>query len=268
MRKMMWNYVKIFFGRFFWFGIFGVFMVFLLDANLPMFFDAHTWSVLKENSDVIMTVADIIYFGIYISLIFVFSGLAFGTQFYREWNSGIVPQMVCRWGIKKYTFAYSCLASMSGGIISVGGFLLYIVYMAYHMPILNPALIEDHKNLGLYVYAMEGSGMRYVFIMAFLMFVLGAFIGIVVLCLSTVLDNRYVLMLMPYILYRMYVEIAKVLDVPRNYRIDYYLFGRIDIEDSYGGTVIILLGIFGVLIITGQFFFRKGVKRRLHYGKY
>ena len=101
MRKVIWNYSKIFWGGYFWLGLIGVFLVFLMDADLPVFFDMQTWSVLQANSDVIMTVADIIYFGIYFSLIFVFSGLAFATQFYREWNSGIVPWMVCKWGIKR-----------------------------------------------------------------------------------------------------------------------------------------------------------------------
>lgn len=268
MRKLIWNYVKIFFGVFFWLGVLGVFMVFLLDANLPIFFDTYTWSVLQESSDAIMTVADIIYFGIYISLVFVFAGLAFGTQFYREWSSGVVPQVVCKWGIKKYTIVYSCMAAMSGGSILAVGFLLYISYMANHMSILNPALLEQHKNLEIYVYAMEGSGLKYIFIMAFLLFVLGAFIAIIFLCLSTVLDNRYVLMLMPYILYKTYVEIVKVLNIPGKFRIDYYLFGRIDIGDSCRDTVVILLCAFFILIIVGQFLFRKGVKRRLHYGKY
>lgn len=268
MRKMIQNYVKIFFGGYFWLGLFGVFSAFLLDANLPIFFDIQTWSVLQESSDIIMTLADIIYFGIYISLVFVFSGLAFGTQFYREWNSGVVPQIVCKWGIKKYTFVYSCLAVMSGGMISSGGFLLYIFYMVYHMPILNPDLIEQHKDLGIYVYTIEGNGIKYIVIMAFLLFVLGALTGIVFLCLSTVLDNQYVLMLMPYILYRTYVEIAKLFHVPGKFRVDYFLFGRIDIGNSYGNTIMILLSVFFVLIIIGQFLFRKGVKRKLHYGKY
>lgn len=268
MRGKIWNYIKIFFGGFFWLGILGVFAMYLLDANLPIFFDKYKWSVLQENSDVIMTVADIICFGVYFSMVFVFAGLAFGTQFYREWNSGIVPQMICKWGMKKYTFTYSCLAAISGGIISSGGFLLYIIYMAYHMPILNPVLVEQHKDLDMYIYAMDGNGIKYIFIMAFLLFVLGAFIGIMFLCLSTVLDDRYILMLIPYIVYRAYVEIVKLLDVPSKYRIDYYLFGRIDIGDSYRDTVIILTGILLILIFAGQFFFRKGVKRRLHYGKY
>lgn len=268
MRKVIWNYSKIFWGGYFWLGLIGVFLVFLMDADLPVFFDMQTWSVLQANSDVIMTVADIIYFGIYFSLIFVFSGLAFATQFYREWNSGIVPWMVCKWGIKKYTFTYTCLAALSGGIISSGGFLLYILYMAYHIPILNPVLLDQHKDLGMYVYAMYGSGIHYIIIMAFIFFVLGAFIGIISLCLSTVLDNRYVLMLMPYILYRAYVEIVKVLHVPGEFRVDYFLFGRINIGNSFWNTVIILSGVFVAITVTGCFLFRKGVKRRLCYGKY
>lgn len=264
------NYGEIVFNVRFCLCVACIFLLFQLDTGIPMMFSSYHWSVTAKEWDIISTLLDAIYFGMYIQMINIVSTAGFGLRFCEEWKAGIVPWMVRKCGLKKYARLYVSLATLSGGSIAVVGFILYVISIKMHnVSLLNPELLENLKTTANYGYTLNThSGIKYIIIMATLYFIVGALASVIAICMSTLITNKYFVMVSPYLIYRIYVEISKIINIPYNQRIDYYLFGRQEIGKSFWQTETIILLILVLIIIAGQFMFRKGLRRKLVYEKY
>lgn len=267
MRKIIKSYIGILLSPSFIFGILGVCILFLIDSGMPMFQSEYMWNVQRENYDVMYKIIGIIFWGNYMPFLLILSTIGFGLQFCKEWNQGVVPWMVKGWGLKKYSFYYVCMGAVSGGGISALGVIVYILYMNRHLLLVNSKMVE-HNSYN-YIYTLsDNGGVGYMVIIVALMFVTGALAGVIALSFSTITTNKYLIMIIPYIIYNIYVEGAKILGIPNEFRIDYYLFGRNDIGNSYESTLLIMVWLMFFIILVGYILFKKGLRRRLHYEKY
>lgn len=267
-KKFAKNYGQILLRGSFWFGILGIFILYSIDSDLPMFWSQYEWNVAMENDDVMYYITGFILFGSYKVFMLVFATVGFGLQFSDEWNHGMAPQIIRKWGIKKYACTYTALGALSGGMISSLGMGVYILYMHSRLQLINKVSLANEEGWN-YLYAVnDKNGVGYMLIIIGVMFVAGAIASVMALCFSTVTTNKYIVMIFPYLVYRTYVEIAKAVSIPNKMRIDYYLLGRNDIGTSYLSTAVILIVILAAVILTGQFLFRKGIRRKLCYEKY
>ena len=269
LKRFIKNYIRIVFGSKLLIGAFGVFILFQLDAGMPLFFTQHHWNVLREHYDFRLIFSNTIYFGMYMHMLTIASATGFGTWFCEEWRSGVVPQLVKKMGLKLYSTFYVILAAISGGSIAVVGFIMYVASIYIHVPLWNPNALKQNSSIGLFKFTLEDeSGMQFIFLFVMLFFVTGALSAIIALCVSTISENKCLVMTSPYLIYRIYVEICKVISVPGNYRVDYYLFGRQELGTNLGEICLVIVLLVAILLVGGQCVFEKGVRRRLVNGKY
>lgn len=268
-RRFFNHYGNILFGFRFWAGVLCVFLLFQLDAELPLFFDGHRWSVLRETADFKGILASSLIYGMYMCMLCIAASVGFAMRFHEEWRAGIVPQMVKKMGLRKYTVLYTSLAAVSGGNISAAGFLFYAAYMGTHVKLLNQDSAGQQTQELFYSFTLRDyTGLQYVAVMALLMFLAGALAAIFAICVSTVSENKYLVIVSPYLLYRVYVEVCKMIKLPGQFRLDFYLFGRRDMGNSMPEFVLIVCFLLTAGVAAGQYQFRRGVRKRLAYGKY
>ncbi len=269
-KKGIKNYGQIVFNVRFCLCAICIFLLFQLDTGIPMMFSSYHWSVTAREWDLRSILLNATFFGMYIQMINIVSTAGFGLRFCEEWKAGIVPWMVRKCGIKKYARIYVFLAAFSGGSIAVVGFGLYVISIKLHnVLLLNPVRLEELKMTATYRYTLDSyGGIKYIVIMATLYFLVGALAAVIAMCISTLITNKYFVMVLPYLVYRIYVEFSKIADIPYNQRIDYYLFGRQEIGNSFWQTEIRIIIIFICILIVGQYLFREGLRRKLIYEKY
>ena len=269
LKRIIENYGKSLCGIKCFAGIVLVFFLFQLDTNMPIFFSESRWDILKATSDLKSILTNCIHFGMYMPMSMMIATVGFGTQFCNEWRAGVVPQLVKNIGLKQYAVLYIGMAELSGAIIGGVGFLMYAVFMRLHILFVNPSAANIQTHTILYEFTLQDTtGIQFIFVMGLLMTFLGALSSVLALCVSTVSENRYFVMIAPYLVYRIYVELSKILHIGNKYRLDYYLLGRQNIGESIMTFCIIMLVLFLLVLVIGQFVFKQGVRRKLIYGKY
>ena len=268
-KRFIKNYFGTVFGLKLFIGALGVFILFQLDAGMPLFFTEYHWNVLSENYDFKMIFSNTIYFGMYMHMLTMLSAAGFGTRFCEEWRSGVVPHLVKNMDLKHYSTLYIILATVSGGSIAVLGFIMYVLSIVIHVPLWSRNALKQNSLIGLYEFTLEDeSGLQFIVIFVMLFFLVGALSAVIAICISTFSENKYLVMTSPYIIYRCYVELCKAIHIPNNYRVDYYLFGRQELGTHLGEICFIIIGLTAVVIVGGRYVFAKGVRRKLINGKY
>lgn len=268
-KRIFSNYGEVLLGWKVWIASFTVFMLFQLDAGMPISFDEYHWNVLRESYDFKIILISCIYFGMYICMMCITATIGFGLQFHKEWKSGVVPQLVSKMGLKKYSTLYVLLAMLSGGLINLTGYSLYAWYMGRRVLYINTMAAQTDTHEFAYAFSLsDESGIQYVMIMGILYLVVGAVASVISLYVSTLTENKYLVMFSPYLILRCYTEFCKAIGIPDNLRIDYYLLGRVDIGDSFTEFIVIIVIVLFVVAVIGQHFFKKGVRGRLVNGKY
>lgn len=268
-KRIFSNYSEVLFGWKVWIASFTVFWLFQLDAGMPISFNNHHWDVLRDSYDFKIVLISCIYFGMYICMMCITATIGFGLQFHKEWKAGVVPQLVSKMGLKKYSTLYVLLAMLSGGLINLTGYGLYAWYMGRRVLYINTMAVQTEVHDFAYVFSLsDESGIQYVVIMGILYSVVGAVASVIALYISTLTENKYLVMFSPYLIFRSYTELCKVIRIPDNWRIDYYLFGRIDIGDSFSEFIAIIVIVLFMVAVIGQHFFKMGVRGRLINGKY
>lgn len=251
------------------FGVILVFFLFQIDANMPLFFEDEKWHILKATTDLRSIIISCIFFGMYMGMSSMVASIAFGLEFLEEWKSGVASHIIKNMGLKKYAFVYSVLTTLSGGTMLLIGYLLYVWYMSVHIELFNIDAVNTDMQSIIYAYTLEDSrGLQFIIIMAMLMFLFGAISALIALCISTLTENKYIVIFSPYLFYRGYIEISKIICLEDKYRLDYYITGRQNIGRNFIEFNFIILFLLIILIIIGQYIFGKGVRRRLINGKY
>lgn len=253
------KYLSRLFGIRFWTSSFIVFVLFQLDTGMPILFSKYHWQVLSTEWDIASMLNNAIFFGMYIQMICIASTTVFASSFCEEWHSGITPWLLNRYGINKYSIIHILLAAFSGGSVSSMGFVLYLLSCKINnVQILNPIRFGELKMTLSYDYLVgENKEIEYAVVMLLIYFMTGALAAIIAMCISAVKTNRYVVMIAPYLIYRVYVEFSKIISLSNKYRVDYYLFGRNKMGKSYIETIMIILVILISTIVAVTNFYLK-----------
>lgn len=269
LKKICKNYARIFLGPVFWGSSLIIAVLMSFDTETFTVMNNAEWSRMGEYYDIMMKLCSSFWAGGYFNLFMILAAGGFCLQFCKEWNAGVAPQIIKKWGMKKYCMFYTVMSFLSGGGSVVVGVGIWCFYMHRFFQIVNYQGENYEGAVYNYEYAVRDHNaviaMAFVFIMLFLA---GALVAILANIISTHTCNKYIVMILPYIIYKAYIEIAKSFQISDRFRIDYYFLGRQDIGSSYVSTVVIMVIIAVFIIIVGYFGFLTGVRRKLSYGKY
>lgn len=269
LKKMIKSYGRILMKYTFWIGAAGIFLIMAIDSEMLLNMSEQRWEQSGQYTDIMMKLEAIFRVGGYFKLILILVTAGFAVWFCTEWNSGVVPQLVRRWGIKKYSLCYTVMAAISGGGMAVMGAVAYILYVGRYLKVVNYDGPNYNVDSYSYAYAVgDGHHNIALFFVILALFITGALAAEITLCFSTLTTNKYIVMIMPYLVFEIYQEIAKSIRLDDRYRIDFYFLGKQNIGNSYISTTAIYIGIITVILLGGYLIFSKGLRRKLHYEKY
>jgi len=212
----------------------------------------------------------ILMYGINYKLFLVFMTMGFAASLPLDWESGIVPRLVKDLGFRKYARVHIGLSALSGGVSVAGGFGLFFIWMGTKYPLLP----DNFQQYGLYDFLQ---GMPYysgltkkdaaMFIVCLMIvFFLSGFIWTALAAgISIYLKSSYLVMVFPYLLSRSYIELAKVIQLPDELRIDRWFTAMTQpfpIPVCLG--IMTVFGLFCYLI--SERIFLKSIKWRLENG--
>lgn len=136
----------------------------------------------------------------------IFCALPFADSFCEDFNTGYVRSVISRSGLKKYALARCLSVAMSGGLVMAG----IIAVTILHCGILadspdTPDTVEFMRNS---IWMRSGiifvmNGIPYLVLRVVFGFLFGCVWSLIGLLTSTILTNRYVTYIAPFVLYQM-----------------------------------------------------------------
>lgn len=235
-------------------------------------FEPVTWRYLTaDGNEIRQEITYLLYmtitFGLYHKLFILWTALPFGRRFVEEYQSHSWYFYLQRSG----SFHYACRrvlgAGVLGGITASGGmFLTFALLWLKKFPFYTKDNPVIHKYCGYVSLLYEGAFDRYVFVFLILFFLSGMILAAMAATVSVYIPNKYVVLAVPYLIYRSYLEFAKAARIPDRMRLDWIFSGRIQ-PLGVGTSLVLAICIAILLLELCIFIFRAGVKRRLINGK-
>ncbi len=136
----------------------------------------------------------------------IFCALPFADSFCEDFNSGYIRSVVSRTGVKKYALTRCLSVALSGGLVMAGIITVTII----HCGILadSPDTPESISFMRNSIWMRSGiifvmNGIPYLLLRVLFGFLFGCVWSLIGLLISTVLTNKYVTYIAPFILYQM-----------------------------------------------------------------
>lgn len=136
----------------------------------------------------------------------IFCALPFADSFCEDFNTGYIRSVISRSGLKKYALARCLSVALSGGLVMAG----IIAVTILHCGILadspdTPETVEFMRNS---IWMRSGiifvmNGIPYLLLRVFFGFLFGCVWSLIGLLTSTILTNKYVTYIAPFVLYQM-----------------------------------------------------------------
>lgn len=212
----------------------------------------------------------VLLYGVNYKLFLVFMTLGFTVVFPTDWKHKIIPNIVQRLGLKKYSLIQVGLSALSGGLSVSGGFLLYLLIMRSKFPLISEG--EDMYNMYEFLLDMpyyqgisKSDAQTFVLCMLVIFFLSGATWSAFAAGLSSYLNNTYIVLVFPYLLSRTYIEAAKFFRIPAEFRLDRWFSGLVQ-PFPIPICLAILAMICLLIFMISKKFFAKGLRWRLENG--
>lgn len=191
-------------------------------------------------------------------LVPMLSVTAYTTSYYKESSTGMDAFIIGRLGSrKKYAVSKLVTASISGGIISVIGFLLFILAANRFQPLYHSDFDVEASGFPYFKFLSTGNGVGYFIIIFYLIFLNSILWNTIALVCSAYFNNAYVTISSPLLLSYFLKRIYTYLQIPDELRLDFWLSARIIYVSD---RVTLMLSTLSVLFIVGicsYFFVRK-----------
>lgn len=258
------------FNKGFFLAIFCICLVFFLDVDIGAKNILLNKYSPNNYEGAILYIQYILLYGVNFHLFLMFVTMGYTVSIPMDWKTGIVPYIVKGVGIKKYAFIQVGAASLSGGLAAVGGFGLFYLWLRSKLPLVPKGFAEIpmYDVLREMPYYGEGTlkDIR-VFLLAFflLLFLSGAAFSALAAGVSLYLGSRYLVFVFPYLIFRGYIELAKILHIPNDLRLDRWVTAMsqpFSIPVCLGIVLAFALSVFAVSV----YLFSKSIKWRLEHG--
>lgn len=197
---------------------------------------------------------------------YIFNSLTFGGQYvpylvpmlsvavytisyYKESSTGMDAFIIGRLGSRrKYAVSKLVTASLSGGVISVLGFLLFIVAANQFQPLYINEYDMEASGFPYFKALSTGNGVDYFIIILYLVFLNTVLWNTIALLCSAYFKNVYVTIASPLLLSYFLNRIYTYLQTPGELRMDFWLSARIVYVSD---KVTLMLSTLSVLFIVG-----------------
>lgn len=209
-------------------------------------------------------------FGVNYKLYLVFMTIGYAVDFPFDWKYKAVPAVVGRLGIKQYSAVQIGTAALSGGLASGGGFMIYLFLLRTKLPVIatGEGMEEMHSFLiGMpYHMGISPQDIRvYLVCITVILFLSGVAGTAIAMSISVYVNNAYIVMIFPFLLLRVYIELAKVFQVPGEFRVDLWFNGLVQ-PFSIPVCLVILSAASLITVLLSKKLFAKSLKWRLENG--
>jgi hypothetical protein len=206
---------------------------------------------------------------------YIFNSLTFGGQYvpylvpmlsvavytisyYKENSTEMDAFIIGRLGSRrKYAVSKLITSSISGGVISVMGFLLFILAANRFQPLYTSEFDMEASGFPYFRVLSSGNGVGYFLIIFYLTFLSAVLWNTIALLCSAYFKNLYVTIASPLLLAYFLSRIYTYLQIPDELRMDFWLSARIVYVSD---KITLMLSTLSVLLIVGicsWFFIRK-----------
>ncbi len=136
----------------------------------------------------------------------IFCALPFADSFCEDFNSGYIRSMVSRVGIKKYAFTKCFSVALSGGMVMAGIIAVTILYCGILAD--SPDTPEAIAFMRNSIWMRSGiifvmNGVPYLLLRILFGFLFGCVWSLIGLLTSSILTNKYVTYIAPFVLYQL-----------------------------------------------------------------
>lgn len=219
-----------------------------------------------EGLDIVYYIYGMLQWGLYHGIILIIATIPFACEFSVEWKEKMSLHIIQKVGVERYSAMHIIISGCTGGIVTMAGFLLYVGLMHLKLPIyLNNGLNAEFFTEIAYGEYLTESPMGYILMIAFCWFFTGVVVGAVAVASSGICINRYIIMIVPYVIWNIYIEAAKALGIPDQLRIDWLLMGKLQLGKGIFSIWIVALLTAFIVFFCWIFFYKK-LKERMKNG--
>jgi hypothetical protein len=182
-------------------------------------------------------------------LVPMLSVATYTISYYKESSTEMDAFIIGRLGSqRKYAASKLITSSISGGVISVMGFLLFILVANRFQPLYTSEFDMEASGFPYFKALSTGNGVDYFIIILYLIFLNTVLWNTIALLCSAYFKNLYVTIASPLLLSYFLSRIYTYLRIPGELRMDYWLSARIVYVSD---KVTLMLSTLSVLCIVG-----------------
>lgn len=224
----------------------------------------------QEHQGIAYYLGTTLRYGVNYKLFLVFMTMGYAIDFPFDWKNKAVPAVVRKLGINSYSAIQIGIAALSGGLAAGGGFLIYILALRTRFPIIatGEGMEQMHDFLiGMpYHMGISPQDIRiYIVCITTILFLSGVAGTAIAMGISVYLNNAYIVLIAPFLLLRVYIEIAKAFQIPAELRVDLWFAGMVQ-PFSIPMCLLILSGASLIIVLLSKILFAKSLKWRLENG--
>ena len=219
-----------------------------------------------SGMDMVYYIFGMLQWGLYHGLVLLVAVIPFACEISREWKEGFSHQVIQRIGVKRYTGMHIAISGISGGITVMSGFWLYVGILSLRLPVfLNNGINAESFVEGAYGTWLMGEPWKYLLAISVCWFFVGVASAVAAVAASGVCFNRYIIIIVPYVIWNIYIEAAKIFHIPNHLRLDWILMGKIQIGKGMTGVWSVAL-IMTIIAFSCWIFCYKKMKERMQSG--
>lgn len=192
----------------------------------------------------------------------IMAAIPFAANYCSEQDGGLSIYKISRCGCRAYVRSKFLVTSALGGMTVFLGCLLFMVILGTYLPIITLEKLHESQGIPFYHALTVGNGALYLVIILYISFLGGALWGSVGLWISGYFTSSYVAVCAPFLVRFVFVQVARILQLPDELRLDRMLSARVTILSDFV-TLILTTAIVIVLILLCCHLFSKQVERNI-----
>lgn len=190
------------------------------------------------------------------------AAVPFAANYCSEHDGGLSIYKISRCGCRTYVRSKFLVTSILGGMTTFLGCLLFMLLLGTYLPIVTLEKMRESQGIPFFHALTIGGGTLYLAIILYISFLGGALWGSVGLWISGYFTSNYVAVCAPFLVRFVFVQIARILELPDALRLDRMLSARVTVfSDSV--TLILTTAIVLALILLCCHLFSQKVERNI-----
>jgi membrane protein len=184
----------------------------------------------------------------------IFVSLSYSVSYCTEENNHMVGYIIFRSGKRKYGYAKTLTATISGGLTALVGSLLFVIVLSTRLPLTTPQYIVESQILPFSSLLSHGGGLLYLLVVIYLIALSGALWSEAGMWISAYLPNPYVVLSFPMLLKFLMVQTGRLLRLPDALRLDYLLSANARFFSDGITLVVVTFAVVGIVVLMGRDF--------------